>query len=54
MSGSKTLCDWEGKHIEKKFSELSQLVNKPNYICRKCARAGNSKDILCKPQKIKK
>ena len=48
----KTLCDLDKKDIEKKFSDVVKLVDKPKYVCRKCARAANEKDLVCKPVKI--
>ena len=53
MSKYKTLCDLDKKEIEKKLPEISKIVLNPNYICRKCARAAQQKEYLCKPQKLR-
>ena len=53
MTKYKTLCDLDKKDIEKKFSEITKIVSDPTFICRKCARASNKKEYLCKPQRIK-
>jgi hypothetical protein len=54
MSKYKSLCDWNRGQIEKNMSEILELVNHPKYVCRKCARAAEYDDVLCKPVKIKK
>jgi hypothetical protein len=48
----KTLCDLDKKEIEKNLSLMMKMVDRPAYICKKCARAANTKDLLCKPVKI--
>ena len=48
----KTLCELEKKDLEKNLVEIAKLVNKPKYICGRCARAANDKDLVCKPAKI--
>ena len=53
MNKFKTLCDLEKKDIDKKLGEITKIVMDPKYICRKCARASNKKEYLCKPQRIK-
>jgi hypothetical protein len=53
MSKYKTLCELDKKDIEKRIDEISKIIKNPNFICRKCARAANEKEFLCKPQKIK-
>jgi hypothetical protein len=49
----KTLCDLDKQDIEKKLDEIAKIVTDPKYLCRKCARASNKKEYLCKPQRIK-
>ena len=49
----KTLCDLDKKELEKRLPEIMRMVDRPRYICRKCARAANDKDRLCRPRKIK-
>jgi hypothetical protein len=41
------------KDIEKNIDKIMSVVNKPKYVCAKCARAANEKEIVCKPVKIK-
>jgi hypothetical protein len=41
------------KEIEKDIRQIMTVVNKPKYICVKCARASNEKRLVCKPVKIK-
>jgi hypothetical protein len=48
---AKTLCDWTSKDIKKHFEELSLLVAKPHFVCRKCARCAESSKLLCEPKK---
>ena len=53
MLEQKTLCEWEKKKIEKKSDDLMKLIIDAKYFCKKCARSANSKEVLCKPKKIK-
>jgi len=53
MTKFNTLCDLDKKDIEKRFAEIIAIIINPKYMCRKCARASNKKDYLCKPQRIK-
>jgi hypothetical protein len=48
----KTLCDLDKKEIEKQLPAIMALVNRPAYICKKCARAANQKELVCKPARI--
>lgn len=48
----KCLCDLDKKEIEKKLERIKQMVNAPKYVCRKCARAANKEDYVCKPVRI--
>ncbi len=45
----KTFCKWTPKQIQKNFDLVSQLLEDPRYVCKKCARASNNKKALCKP-----
>jgi hypothetical protein len=54
MKLQKTLCTLGRKHIEDTIDYLSEIVGKPKYLCRKCARAANKKKYLCKPAKLKR
>lgn len=49
---AKTLCDWTTKDIKKHFDELCEIVAKPRYTCRKCARCAECSRFLCEPKKI--
>ena len=46
---AKTLCDWSKKDIAKNIGELRSLVQDPQYVCGKCARACSMKRALCRP-----
>lgn len=48
----KTLCDLDKKEIEKQLPAIMALVNRPAYICKKCARAANQKELVCKAARI--
>ncbi|MGF1708134.1 hypothetical protein L4C40_19905 [Enterovibrio baiacu] len=50
---AKTLCDWKSRDIEGDLSELTKLVKKPEFVCKKCARVANTKKVLCKPISLK-
>ena len=47
-----TLCDLKREEIEENWSAVCDLVRKPKYVCRKCARGARCKDHLCKPKRI--
>lgn len=44
---AKTLCKLNSKQLTKELEALKQ--QQPDYICKKCARAAQSKKRLCKP-----
>ena len=46
------LCEYKKDEIKDDLKALKKLVTEPKFICRKCARAANTKDVLCKPEKI--
>lgn len=46
---AKSLCKWKKKDIEKNVHELIQIVDKPRYLCKDCARVAHDKGFLCKP-----
>ncbi len=50
----KTLCDWSKSDIEEHLDLLSELVDEPRFVCRKCARSAHSKRQLCKPTPVEK
>ena len=49
---ARTLCKWKKKEIEKGLHELAQIVDKPRFICKDCARSAHNKAFLCKPVKL--
>jgi hypothetical protein len=49
----KTLCELD-KLLKDNFDDYCKLVDKPNFVCKKCGRAANEKKVLCKGQKIKR
>ena len=48
----KTLCDLD-KLLKDNFDDYCKLVDRPNFVCKKCGRGANEKKFLCKGQKIK-
>lgn len=48
----KVLCAWKQKEIEANFDELTTIVGKSKFVCKKCARTAGDKKHLCKPEKI--
>jgi hypothetical protein len=40
------------KDVEKRINDIMKMVNKPKYICKKCARTANEKEFICKPVEI--
>lgn len=50
---SSTLCKLVKKDFpEDHMKEYQKLVNKPEYVCKKCGRAANSKRSLCHPVRL--
>lgn len=49
----KTLCDWKKSEILDNLEELFEIVETPEFICKKCARAANQEKSLCKPLRFK-
>ena len=49
---NKPLCKWDKDEIKDNFKQLKKLVSEPRFICRKCARAANKADSLCKPEEL--
>lgn len=53
MSDKKTLCEIFKKDMDKDdFKKYIPLVDRPKYVCKKCGRAANEKDRVCKDLKI--
>lgn len=48
----KTLCELKRKDFVILEKEIIKSVKKGKYICKKCIRVSNSKDLLCKPKKM--
>ena len=46
------LCDLESKDIKRCLKEVMRQVDRPRYLCRKCARAANDLEQVCKPESI--
>lgn len=49
---SKTLCKWPRKEIADSFDELCQVVARPAFVCRSCARSASAASFLCKPMPL--
>jgi hypothetical protein len=50
----KKLCKLNSDYIKENIEELKELVKKPKYLCKKCARVSNEKNVLCNPLKLQK
>jgi len=50
----KHLCDLNKKGYDKVASKIVSLVNHPQFVCKKCLRAANSQDRVCKPIALEK
>ncbi len=46
------MCHLKKSTLKDHFEEIVNLVAKPKYICKKCFRVSNDKDLLCKPKKM--
>ena len=49
---SKTLCKWDKDEIKDRFKELKKIVAQPRFVCKKCGRAANKEEFLCKPEEL--
>jgi hypothetical protein len=53
MSDKKTLCEIFKKDMDKDdLRKYASLLSSPKYICKKCGRAANEKERVCKVVKI--
>ncbi len=48
----KCLCSMKKEDIEKRINDIMKMVNTPKYVFKKCARAANEKEFICKPIEI--
>ena len=48
----KPLCKWDKDEIKDKLKDLKKIVARPRFLCRKCARAANKEEYLCKPEPL--
>jgi hypothetical protein len=53
MSKKETLCKWDKDTIKENWDQLIKLVREPEYVCKRCGRAVNDKDRVCKGEKIR-
>ncbi len=51
---AKSLCKWRRNEIATDLSALRRLVKEPTFVCMKCARVANDKDVLCSGAVLKK
>ncbi len=49
----KKLCKWYDKALDKEIKTYWKMVKSPKFLCKKCGRAANKKDNLCKPISVK-
>ncbi len=47
-----SLCDVSKSTLRDHLDEIARLVDRPRFICRKCARVANQKRYLCKPTRL--
>ena len=50
---AKRLCKWKKDEYDDKFDELSAVIGKADFACRRCGRAAATKKSLCKPARTK-
>jgi transcription initiation factor TFIIIB Brf1 subunit/transcription initiation factor TFIIB len=49
--GKKKLCDRVKQgHLDKKFNKYVDIVENSEYVCMKCGRVAEKKNVLCKPK----
>lgn len=48
----KSLCKWTKSEVTSRLAELAEMVDRPDYLCGKCARTSSIKKTLCKPTRI--
>ena len=49
---ARTLCKWDKDRIKENLKELRKIVSAPRFVCRKCGRAAQKEDYLCKPEDL--
>jgi len=47
------MCHLKKSTLRDHFDDVVKLVDNPKYICKKCFRVSNDKNVLCKPKKMK-
>lgn len=47
------MCQLKKSTFKDHFEDVVKLVDDPSYICKKCFRVSNTKDVLCKPKKMR-
>jgi len=47
------MCHLKKSTLKDHFDDVVKLVEDPKYICKKCFRVSNDKNVLCKPKKMK-
>jgi len=50
----KSLCGYKKEDIANKLKKITKIVQKPKYICKKCARVAKGKEYLCLAIKLEK
>ncbi|MBD3224526.1 MAG: hypothetical protein GF313_07340 [Caldithrix sp.] len=51
----KELCKIAKKdYLDSNLNDYRVLVQNPRYLCKKCGRAANAKELLCKSKKLYK
>lgn len=50
----KELCKLKKNELDINFKKIVKIVQKPKFICEKCARVAKDKKYLCNPKALKK
>ncbi len=46
------LCKLKKTDIGKSFGEIEKHILNPQFICKKCIRVSNDKNLLCKAKRM--
>jgi len=49
----KKLCKWKEDRLTEKLDEFMDIIRKPKFLCKKCGRVADNKELLHKPISIK-